>query len=189
MIAVVLGGITFAIVLAVQLGVARYAAPVYWTAVVMVTVFGTMCADVIHVRFGVPYAASAAMFSVALVVVFLTWYRVEGTLSIHSITTTRRELFYWAAVLTTFALGTTVGDLTAYTLHLGFFSAGLLFVGVFAVPRSRTGSAGSAASPPSGRRTSSPGHWAHRSPTGWVSPGASAASTGGGGRSPSPSPR
>jgi len=133
-IAVVLGGIAFAIVLAVQLGVARYAAPVYWTAVVMVAVFGTMCADVIHVRFGVPYAASAAMFSVALVVVFLTWYRVEGTLSIHSITTTRRELFYWAAVLTTFALGTAVGDLTAYTLHLGFFSAGLLFVGVFAVP-------------------------------------------------------
>ncbi len=133
-VAVSLGGVAFVVALGLQLVVRRYIAWVYWLAVVMVAVFGTMCADVLHVRFGVSYGASAAMFATVLVVVFLVWYRVEGTLSIHSITTLRRELFYWAAVLSTFALGTAAGDLTAYTFHLGFFSAGLLFTGVIAVP-------------------------------------------------------
>ena len=70
----------------------------YWLAVVMVSVFGTMCADATHVGFGVPYVVSASFFAVVLAAVFVTWQRVEGTLSIHRITTTRRELFYWAAV-------------------------------------------------------------------------------------------
>jgi len=69
-----------------------------------------------------------------LAAVFITWYRVEGTLSIHSINTTRRELFYWATVLATFALGTAAGDMTAYTLHLGFFSSALLFAAAISVP-------------------------------------------------------
>jgi uncharacterized membrane-anchored protein len=133
-IAVVLGAIAFVIALGLQLSVRRYIAWVYWSAVVMVAVFGTMCADVLHIRFGVSYAASTAMFATALLIVFVAWHRVEGTLSIHSITTTRRELFYWTAVLSTFALGTAAGDLTAYTLKLGFFSAGLLFTAVIAVP-------------------------------------------------------
>jgi uncharacterized membrane-anchored protein len=133
-IAVLFGGVAFVIALGLQLYVRRYIAAVYWLAVVMVAVFGTMCADVLHVRLGVPYGVSALAFAVALAVAFATWYRVEGTLSIHSITTLRRELFYWAAVLATFALGTAVGDLTAYTLHLGFFSSGLLFAAVFAIP-------------------------------------------------------
>jgi uncharacterized membrane-anchored protein len=133
-IAVALGGIAFAAALALQLAVDHYVAALYWLALVMVAVFGTMCADVLHVRFGVPYQVSAVGFALTLVVVFLVWYRTEGTLSVHSIDTPRRELFYWATVLTTFALGTAVGDMTAYTLHLGFFSSGILFAVVIAVP-------------------------------------------------------
>ena len=85
----------------------------------MVSVFGTMAADVVHVGLGVPYAASTVLFTAVLAVVFLVWYRTERTLSIHSILTPRRESFYWAAVLATFALGTAAGDLTAMTLVLG----------------------------------------------------------------------
>ena len=100
----------------------------------MVSVFGTMCADVVHVGLGVPYAVSTSVFAVALVVVFVSWSRVEHTLSIHSIVTTRRELFYWLAVTVTFALGTAVGDLTATTLHLGYFGSGVLFTVLFCLP-------------------------------------------------------
>ena len=132
--AVLLGGIPFVCAMGLQLSVDRYIAWVYWLAVVMVAVFGTMCADVLHVRFGVPYAVSTVLFGVALAAVFLAWWRTEGTLSIHSVNTLRRELFYWATVLATFALGTAAGDLIAYTLHLGFFSAGLVFVALIAVP-------------------------------------------------------
>ena len=106
----------------------------YWLAVAMVGVFGTMCADVLHVGLGVPYVVSTVFYAVVLFVVFRTWYRVEGTLSIHSITTERREVFYWAAVLATFALGTAAGDLTAVTFGLGYFGSGLLFAGVIAIP-------------------------------------------------------
>ena len=74
------------------------------------------------------------LFAVLLVAVFWSWSRVEPTLSIHSITTARRELFYWAAVLATFAMGTALGDLAAYTLNLGFLSAGILFAVLFALP-------------------------------------------------------
>jgi uncharacterized membrane-anchored protein len=132
--AVLLGGIAFVCAMGLQLSVDRYIAWVYWLAVVMVAVFGTMCADVLHVRFGVPYAVSTVLFGVALAAVFLAWWRTEGTLSIHSVNTLRRELFYWVTVLATFALGTAAGDLIAYTLHLGFFSAGLVFVALIAVP-------------------------------------------------------
>src|SRR4029077_7303221 len=82
----------------------------------------------------IPYAASAAGLATALAVVFVAWYRVEGTLSIHSIDTPRRELFYWATVMATFALGTAAGDLTASTLGLGFPASALLFAVAFAVP-------------------------------------------------------
>ena len=75
-----------------------------------------MAADVLHKQFGVPYAASSVFFAVVLAVAFLAWHRVEGTLSIHSIDTVRRELFYWVAVMATFAMGTALGDYTASTL-------------------------------------------------------------------------
>ena len=106
----------------------------YWSAVVMVSVFGTMCADVVHVEFGVPYVVSAIAFAIVLALVFWSWFRVEGTLSIHSITSTRRELFYWATVTVAFALGTAVGDFTATVAKLGYFSSGLLFTGLILVP-------------------------------------------------------
>jgi uncharacterized membrane-anchored protein len=133
-IAVVLGAIAFVIALYLQFSTDRYVPWRYWLAVAMVGVFGTMAADVLHVGLGVPYIASTAFYAVALAVVFRTWYRSEGTLSIHSITNERREIFYWAAVLATFALGTAAGDLTAVTFGLGYFASGLLFAAIIAVP-------------------------------------------------------
>jgi uncharacterized membrane-anchored protein len=133
-IAVVLGAVAFVIALYLQFSSDRYVPWRYWLAVAMVGVFGTMAADVLHVGLGVPYIVSTIFYAIVLAVVFRTWYRTEGTLSIHSITTERRELFYWAAVLATFALGTAAGDLTAVTLGLGFFGSGLIFAAIIAVP-------------------------------------------------------
>ena len=133
-IAVVLGGIAFVIALYLQFSSDRYVPWRYWLAVAMVGVFGTMCADVLHVGLGVPYVVSTIFYAIVLAVVFRTWYRTEGTLSIHSITTERREVFYWAAVLATFALGTAAGDLTAVTFGLGFFGSGLMFAAIIAIP-------------------------------------------------------
>ena len=129
-----LGLIGLVAALALQFRARRYVPWVYWLAVAMVSVFGTMAADVVHVILGVPYAVSTVAFLLALGAVFLLWRRTEGTLSIHSITTRRRELFYWATVLTTFALGTAAGDLTANSLHLGYLASGVLFAVVIAVP-------------------------------------------------------
>ncbi|MGH3009515.1 MAG: COG4705 family protein [Gaiellaceae bacterium] len=133
-LAVVGGFIVFAIAMALQLRTDRYVPWVYWLAVAMVAVFGTMAADVLHVEFHVPYLVSSILFALLLTGVFWAWSRVEPTLSIHSITTTRRELYYWAAVLATFAMGTALGDLAAYTLKLGFLSAGVVFAVLFALP-------------------------------------------------------
>lgn len=132
--AVAAGGVVFVLVLWWQLSTPRYLITPYWLAVVMVSVFGTMCADVTHVALGVPYVVSASTFAVALTVVFVAWYRVEHTLSIHSITTTRRELFYWATVTATFALGTALGDMTASTLRLGYLTSGIVFGVLFCLP-------------------------------------------------------
>ncbi|MDQ1422618.1 MAG: hypothetical protein QOD72_116 [Acidimicrobiaceae bacterium] len=132
--AVAVGGVAFVAALAVQFAARRYVPWIYWLAVAMVGVFGTMAADVLHVGLGVPYVVSTTFFAVALAVVFVVWFAVEGTLSIHSIDGWRREAFYWAAVVTTFALGTAAGDVTAVTLHLGYFSSGVLFAILIAVP-------------------------------------------------------
>jgi uncharacterized membrane-anchored protein len=133
-LAVLLGGTAFAVALWWQFSTRRYAAWTYWLAVVMVSVFGTMAADVLHVGLGIPYVVSTTFFAVVLVGIFVTWYISEKTLSIHSIYTRRRETFYWATVLATFALGTAAGDMTAKTLNLGYFSSGLLFLAVIAIP-------------------------------------------------------
>jgi uncharacterized membrane-anchored protein len=133
-VAVGIGALGFVVSIVIQLSLRRYNAWAYWFAVVMVAVFGTMGADAAHIELRFPYWLSAAICAVGLVVVFVLWYVSEGTLSIHSVTTRRRELFYWAAVLATFAMGTAVGDLTAYTLHLGFFTSGVMFTVVFAIP-------------------------------------------------------
>ena len=133
-VAVGLGAVGLAGALALQFAVRRYIAGVYWLAVVMVSVFGTMAADVLHIGMGIPYVVSTVFFLVVLGVVFALWYRVEGTLSIHSIDTRRRELFYWATVLATFALGTAAGDLTATTFGWGYFASGVVFAVAIAVP-------------------------------------------------------
>jgi uncharacterized membrane-anchored protein len=133
-IAVALGALGLAIALILQLSVRRYVAWIYWLAVVMVAIFGTMAADVLHIGLGIPYLVSTTFFAVALAVIFVAWYAKEKTLSIHSIYTRPRELFYWATVMATFALGTALGDMTATTLHLGYFSSGILFAILIAIP-------------------------------------------------------
>ena len=120
--------------LALQFRARRYAAGTYWLAVVMVAIFGTMAADVLHIGLGIPYLISTTVFGLALAAVFATWYRTEQTLSIHRIDTHRRELFYWATVLVTFALGTATGDMTASTLGLGYLASGFLFAGLILLP-------------------------------------------------------
>ena len=132
--AVLLGFVGFVIALTLQLSMGHYNAWTYWLAVVMVGVFGTMAADVLHVGFGVPYIVSALLYGVVLAAIFTLWQRVEGTLSVHSIDTFRRELFYWAAVVATFALGTAVGDLTAITFGWGYFASVCVFAALILVP-------------------------------------------------------
>jgi len=133
-LAVCLGFVAFIVALILQYSRHRYIAWTYWLAVVMVGVFGTMAADVLHVGFGVPYAVSSTLYAVVLIAVFVSWQKTEKTLSIHSVDTPRREVFYWASVVATFALGTAVGDLTATTLHLGYLTSGLIFAGLICVP-------------------------------------------------------
>ncbi len=133
-VAVGIGSVGLLLSLALQLRAASYVAPIYWLAIVMVAVFGTMVADVLHVVVHVPYLISTIAIAIALGVVFAVWQRTEGTLSIHSINTSRRELFYWAAVIAAFALGTALGDLTAATVGLGYLGSAVVFAVLFIVP-------------------------------------------------------
>ena len=133
-VAVAVGGAGLLATLALQFSQRRYVPWAYWLAVVMVAIFGTMAADVVHVKFGVPYLVSTAFFALALSAVFATWYASEKTLSIHSIYTPRRELFYWATVMATFALGTAAGDMAAITMGLGYLPSGILFGAFVAIP-------------------------------------------------------
>ncbi len=128
------GAVGFAAALWLQLRTRRYVAVVYWSAVAMVAVFGTMAADGLHVALGVPYVASTVFYAILLAAVFYLWRRSEGTLSIHSIYTRRRETYYWITVFVTFALGTAAGDLTAASMHLGYFTSGVIFAVAIVVP-------------------------------------------------------
>ena len=112
----------------------RYDAWPYWTVVAMVSVFGTSAADALHVGLGIAYPVSTSFYALVLAGIFIAWYRSEGTLSIHSIRTRRRERFYWATVLATFALGTAAGDMTATSMHIGYFASGVMFGVIIAVP-------------------------------------------------------
>ena len=105
----------------------RYVPWSYWLAVVLISVVGTLVTDNLVDNFGVPLIVTAIGFTIALAVTFAVWYASEGTLSIHSIRTTRREAWYWLAILFTFALGTAAGDLVAEKFGLGYFSTGILF--------------------------------------------------------------
>ena len=133
-VAVLVGAIGFSIVLVIQLWMKKYVAWVYWLTVTMVAIFGTMAADVVHIGLGIPYFISTICFAVLLGIIFFVWYRIEKTLSIHSINTSRREIFYWATVIATFALGTAAGDMTAVTFHLGYLTSGILFGILFLFP-------------------------------------------------------
>jgi uncharacterized membrane-anchored protein len=132
--ALALTGTALVASLVAQFAMRRYNAWVYWAAVVMVSVFGTAIADTAHNDFGVPYTMSTLVLLGAVAAVSALWYLVEGALSIHSIRTCRREGFYWAAVMLTFALGTAAGDWTATSLNPGYFPLGLLFLVVFLLP-------------------------------------------------------
>ncbi|MEG4963521.1 hypothetical protein [Microcoleus sp. K4-B3] len=132
--AVALGGSGLVIALLIQFLVRKYISWVYWLAIIMVAIFGTMAADAIHVVLGVSYLLSTVGFSVVLSIIFAVWYMSEKTLSINHIYTLRRELFYWATVMVTFALGTAAGDMTASTWGLGYFTSGVLFALLFALP-------------------------------------------------------
>jgi len=112
----------------------RYVAWRYWMVVVAIATFGTSVADGLHVIVGIAYPVSTAFFAVVLAGVFAAWYRSEGTLSIHSIYTPRRERYYWGTVFATFALGTATGDFTATALHLGYFPSAMLFTGLILIP-------------------------------------------------------
>jgi uncharacterized membrane-anchored protein len=120
--------------LRMQLSQRTYKAPYYWFVVMMIAIFGTMIADAIHDGASIGYPITTAGFGLFTAAVFWRWYRSEGTLSIHSIDTRRRERFYWAAVFGTFALGTAAGDMTATTLNFGFFDSILLFGAVMLIP-------------------------------------------------------
>ncbi len=133
-IAVLIGAVGLTIALIIQFRSKSYQPWKYWLTVSMVAIFGTMAADVLHIGLGVPYLVSTIFFGVSLLAIFIVWYKTEKTLSIHSIYTIRREVFYWLAVMATFALGTATGDMTAYTLGLGFLASGMLFVVLFAIP-------------------------------------------------------
>ena len=120
--------------LRLQLRQTVYRAPYYWFTVMMVAIFGTMVADGIHDGTGIGYQVTTPVFALATAVIFFWWYRAEGTLSIHDVNSGRRERFYWAAVLATFALGTAAGDLTALALNLGFWASVLIFAAIISIP-------------------------------------------------------
>lgn len=120
------------VALLVQLRARRYVPALYWTVVVFVSIVGTLISDNLVDNFGVSLTTTTVLFAGALVVVFALWYASEKTLSVHSIETTKRELFYWAAILCTFALGTSAGDLIGESLGLGYVKSALLFGGLIA---------------------------------------------------------
>jgi len=134
LVSVPLGFLGFAVAFVIQMRSRTYVAWKYWLAVVMVSVFGTMAADILHVGIGIPYIVSTTVFAALLGVILWQWRSHEGTLSIHSIHTKPRELFYWGTVLITFALGTAAGDMTAVTFGWGYLTSGIVFAVLFAIP-------------------------------------------------------
>jgi uncharacterized membrane-anchored protein len=128
-----LAAVLLAVALVIQFRQDRYVPWVYWVAVVFLSVVGTLITDNLTDNLGVSLYVSTAVFTVALALTFFAWFRSENTLSIHAVTTTRREAFYWAAILFTFALGTAAGDLVSEQLGLGYIISGLIFGGLIAL--------------------------------------------------------
>ncbi|MCA1052853.1 hypothetical protein MMB68_24680 [Priestia sp. Y58] len=121
-------GIAFFILLYLQFKATKYVPGIYWTTVVLISVFGTLVTDNLTDGMGVPLEASTIVFSILLGLTFLFWYLSEKTLSIHSIYTRRREVFYWLTILFTFALGTAVGDLYSEQLGFGYLKTGVTVI-------------------------------------------------------------
>jgi uncharacterized membrane-anchored protein len=120
--------------LLLQFGTRRYRAFAYWSLAYAIAITGTGVSDFLHLDVHIPYAGTTLLWVVVLAAILWTWQRHEGTLSIHSITTQRREGFYWATVFATFALGTALGDFTATSLNLGYLASGILFGVVILLP-------------------------------------------------------
>ena len=124
----------FLVGLVLQFSTRRYRAFAYWFLAFAIAIFGTGVSDFLHLDVGIPYAGTTLLWAVILAAIFWVWQRSEGTLSIHSITTQRREAFYWATVFATFALGTALGDFTATSLNLGYLASGILFSVIILLP-------------------------------------------------------
>jgi uncharacterized membrane-anchored protein len=134
LLAGLVGVLGLGVALALQFRATSYRPAVYWSAVAMVAVFGTMAADGVGQGLGLTLPMTTIGYAVAVAVCLGSWYAVEGTLSVHDVTTRRREVFYWATVLCTFALGTALGDLTAFHLGLGLLPSAGLFAVAIVVP-------------------------------------------------------
>ncbi len=126
-------GVCLLVVMSFQFRAKKYVPALYWLTVVLISVFGTLLTDILTDNLHIPLAASTVFFSIALAITFAVWYAKEGTLSIHSIFTVRREAFYWSAILFTFALGTASGDLMAESLAFGYLGTGLIICAVIVV--------------------------------------------------------
>src|ERR1700754_1979657 len=126
-------GALLAVILLVQFQFKRYAPVVYWSVVVFISVFGTLITDNLSDNYNVPLTTTTPICAAILALVFAVWYWFERTRSIHTIVTTRREAFYWLAILFTFALGTAAGDLFAEQLGLGFWVSAAIFGASIAV--------------------------------------------------------
>jgi uncharacterized membrane-anchored protein len=124
----------FVIALVLQFATRRYRAFAYWFLAYAIAIAGTGISDFLHLDVHIPYLGTTLLWAVILGAVFWTWQRSEGTLSIHSITTQRREAFYWATVFATFALGTALGDFTADSLNMGYLLSGIFFFAVILLP-------------------------------------------------------
>jgi uncharacterized membrane-anchored protein len=124
----------FVIAIVLQFSTRRYRAFAYWFLAFAIAIAGTGISDFLHLDVHIPYAGTSLLWAAILAGVFWAWHRSEGTLSIHSITTQRREVFYWATVFATFALGTALGDFTATSLNMGYLPSGLFFFGVILIP-------------------------------------------------------
>jgi uncharacterized membrane-anchored protein len=128
----IIGGLLL-IVMVFQFKADKYVPAIYWLAVVLLSVVGTLITDNLTDNFKISLVTTTVIFAIALTVTFVTWYTSERTLSIHSVFTTKRESFYWLAILFTFALGTASGDLVAEHFKLGYLLSAGLFAGVIAV--------------------------------------------------------
>jgi len=129
----IVAGVMLAIVLFFQFRSKKYIPAIYWLAVVLISIFGTLVTDIMTDSLGIPLEWSTIGFIAALLLTFAIWYSSERTLSMHSITTSKREAFYWLAILFTFALGTAAGDLMAESLGLGYLVTGLIVLSVVGV--------------------------------------------------------